>query len=530
MNYIELFAGCGGLSLGLERAGFELLFANELSPMAGESYAYNILHEDLSRLAQGDLTPSKTLWLNSAYPDLKRRLRENPFEFPPLVAQGYSDLKGASNTISGKLVIGSIVELNKLLEQEPSFLKSIRNSNNGEGVDLISGGPPCQSFSMAGLRRKDCDKNTLPWEFAKFVAKVRPKMAMLENVTGILRAFRDVDGNKYYAWFEVAKAFAQIGYIPLCLHINARFAGVPQNRPRFILMAFREDFFKKWMGKNESQTHTLLFKSSINFFEKLNIIGIEPQYGDLKYFDSSKPQDRELMNASFLYQLQSINEVTVRDAIDDLKENHPSLQSEYVSYLNNLFNMPSGEKLFNHEKRSNSPTVQRRFRIYQILQQLNESKVTRNVMDLLKGQCRSLSYDSWIHLRSFKFKLQSGELAHFGSKEELEQYLLCHPTKKQTQKALNPDQPAPAALSIPDDGCHYDERELRVFSVREMARIQSFPDGFVFRSKITTGGRMRRFEVPQYTQVGNAVPPLLAYRLGMVCSQVLNFDRQQITV
>jgi len=47
-----------------------------------------------------------------------------------------------------------------------------------------------------------------------------------------------------------------------------------------------------------------------------------------------------------------------------------------------------------------------------------------------------------------------------------------------------------------------------------MARFQSFPDWFVFKSKVTTGGKMRRFEVPQYTQVGNTVPPLLAKILG----------------
>jgi DNA (cytosine-5)-methyltransferase 1 len=55
-----------------------------------------------------------------------------------------------------------------------------------------------------------------------------------------------------------------------------------------------------------------------------------------------------------------------------------------------------------------------------------------------------------------------------------------------------------------------------------MARIQSFPDWFVFRSKITTGGNQRNFEIPQYTQVGNAVPPLLAYELGVTISGILN--------
>ena len=49
-----------------------------------------------------------------------------------------------------------------------------------------------------------------------------------------------------------------------------------------------------------------------------------------------------------------------------------------------------------------------------------------------------------------------------------------------------------------------------------MARIQSFPDNFEFRSKVTTGGKMRRYEVPQYTQVGNAVPPLLGRQLGII--------------
>ncbi|MNC83902.1 Modification methylase AplI [compost metagenome] len=55
-----------------------------------------------------------------------------------------------------------------------------------------------------------------------------------------------------------------------------------------------------------------------------------------------------------------------------------------------------------------------------------------------------------------------------------------------------------------------------------MARIQSFPDHFEFRSKVTTGGQMRQFEVPQYTQVGNAVPPLLGQALGNVVKALLD--------
>jgi DNA (cytosine-5)-methyltransferase 1 len=94
------------------------------------------------------------------------------------------------------------------------------------------------------MRKKDCDKNSLPWEFATFVDKVRPKFTILENVTGILRAFQE-EGEKYYAWIEVSKAFSQIGYIPLCLHVNAKYAGIPQNRPRFIMIGVRDDIYQK---------------------------------------------------------------------------------------------------------------------------------------------------------------------------------------------------------------------------------------------------------------------------------------------
>ena len=74
-------------------------------------------------------------------------------------------------------------------------------------------------------------------------------------------------------------------------------------------------------------------------------------------------------------------------------------------------------------------------------------------------------------------------------------------------------------MSIPDDVCHYTEPSP--LTVRELARIQSFPDNFEFRAKITTGGKNRRFDVPQYTQVGNTVPPLLGYKLGLVVRELL---------
>lgn len=81
-------------------------------------------------------------------------------------------------------------------------------------------------------------------------------------------------------------------------------------------------------------------------------------------------------------------------------------------------------------------------------------------------------------------------------------------TDKRNYSVLKLDDVAPTMLTIPDDFIHY--REPRALTVREMARLQSFDDDFVFQGKRTTGGERRKDEIPQYTLIGNAVPPLLA--------------------
>jgi DNA (cytosine-5)-methyltransferase 1 len=73
---------------------------------------------------------------------------------------------------------------------------------------------------------------------------------------------------------------------------------------------------------------------------------------------------------------------------------------------------------------------------------------------------------------------------------------------------LKPDGQSPTVMTIPDDYIHFSSP--RALTVREMARLQSFDDSFVFQGKRSTGGNKRKFEVPQFTLVGNAVPPLMA--------------------
>jgi DNA (cytosine-5)-methyltransferase 1 len=84
---------------------------------------------------------------------------------------------------------------------------------------------------------------------------------------------------------------------------------------------------------------------------------------------------------------------------------------------------------------------------------------------------------------------------------------------------LDPNDVAPTVTTIPDDFIHYSEP--RVMTVRECARLQSFPDWFKFKGPYTTGGKRRAHQTPRYTQVGNAVPPLFAEIIGLATKKAI---------
>jgi len=528
MNHIELFAGCGGLSLGLESSGFELLLANELSPMASETFAYNHLGVNLATPSASD-DISKVLWVSSQHSrnDLSSRLRENPLSATGNTESHTSDLlslKPSNDQLRRSLLVGSIKDLNDILSTDQNNLKSrLRDGFGLGGVDLVSGGPPCQSFSLAGMRDHTNDRNQLPWEFARFVAHTQPKIALLENVSGILRPFL-IDGKKYYAWFEVAKAFCEVGYIPLCLHINAKYVGVAQNRPRFIMLGLREDVYQNFIASQEDSTLISALKES-KAFQLRVALNEDPESG-LRYYDSDK--DLEFFKSKTISTLVAKRDamVSVKDAIDDLRSD--SIEpSNYVSRLNKEFKNPHdllSDKSANHELRRNSDKVKARFRIYQLLRKLPRDQA-RTVETYLKTEGNVLPLPCAIDGIAKHWVMSlDGEVVLKPKPKDVFDILDQLYTKKQTQRALESEMPAPAALSIPDDACHYHESKesLRTLTVREMARIQSFPDWYNIRSKVTTGGKMRKFEVPQYTQIGNAVPPLLGVALGKVCKDILS--------
>ena len=260
MKYIELFAGCGGLSLGLKANGFKLVFANELGEMAARTYASNLLEN----------ADEKFILLNSI----------NKFH----------------NIKLGSIFVGNIdILMEKVYSNkvDPKFLKA----------DLISGGPPCQGFSMAGLRKEGVLKNKLPFYFLDLVEVISPKAVLIENVVGILHPFKN-SGANIKTYKEIQKRLSQLGYYSTCVKIKAETFGVAEHRPRVLFLAFKKE----------------VFESKKRYFSKYNKF-YYPPYKE----ESCEPQDYldlthddlNFINGFFKTNL-SQKQITVREAIDDL--------------------------------------------------------------------------------------------------------------------------------------------------------------------------------------------------------------------
>ena len=159
---VEMFAGCGGMALGMRSAGFNLVFANEVSPMASSTFAYNLLDTDI------ELQNDSVQWIHSRYSrnHYDKRLRENLLTHTS-AENCELDNDPHLKSLNKKLLVGDVRQLrDKFIEI------GVADPYDGK-LDLVSGGPPCQSFSLAGKRELDNYKNSLPLDFAEICQIVR---------------------------------------------------------------------------------------------------------------------------------------------------------------------------------------------------------------------------------------------------------------------------------------------------------------------------------------------------------------------
>jgi DNA (cytosine-5)-methyltransferase 1 len=199
-SFVNLFAGCGGLTLGLMRAGWKGIFAVEKDKFAFQTLQHNLINSN----------------------------KEFGFDWPAWFPEVPCE-------------IGSFV---RRYRQHIIGLKG--------RVDLVAGGPPCQGFSFAGLRKKNDPRNLLFHHYVEVVRLIEPKFILLENVGGITFDFSEKDrrtsgkrrGRPPKPFSERIKdALGRSGYLIFPDLVRAVDFGVPQLRPRYIQIGIRKDLF-----------------------------------------------------------------------------------------------------------------------------------------------------------------------------------------------------------------------------------------------------------------------------------------------
>lgn len=398
-TYIDLFAGCGGLSLGLHNAGWKGLFAIEKSPDAFDTLEYNLIKN------------------------------KNHFDWPEWLPQKSHDI-------------------NDILKKYPEKLKSL----NGE-VDMVVGGPPCQGFSTAGRRKEDDLRNGLIKSYLRFIMHVRPKVIFFENVKGFTQKFeKNKSKGEAYSQY-VLRVLKSFGYEVEGKMVDFSHFGVPQKRTRFILVGIRKDVIQ-----DEATVDQLFFNPILE--------------GAKEFLASKKLPIKANLKQALSDLLYSNGQVSCKDR---------------NNFKAGLYGKPTSG--------------------YQRFMRAGISEEGPDSHSFPKHKPGTID--------KFQMILEVGERNKSLNKAIREQLGI----NKHVTIPLDASKPSPTLTTLPDDYIHY--AEPRILTVREYARIQSFPDWYKFRSKYTTGGKERVNQVPRYSQIGNAIPPLFGEQCGTTLKKIL---------
>lgn len=379
---IDLFAGAGGLSTGLEWAGFNVLFANEIMGTYAKSLAHSHPHTEVC----------------------------------------VDDIRAVSASQIRKSLGLAIGEL-----------------------DLVAGGPPCQGFSINAPNRSTEDKrNHLFLNYLDFVKEFRPKVVLIENVPGMV-SFSGGDTID-----AILLSLKDLGYKPEVRVLYAPHYGVPQMRWRTIFLATRIDIAPQALYPVPSHS----IKGLANFTTKLHG---RPLIFSENYIES---------NASHSH-------TTVWDAIGDL----PKIENGGGA-LSFSYSTPA-KSTYQEYLRQESTEITNH-----TAARLGAVNIARLPHIPPGGSWRDIPHD--LLPKGMQRARRSDHTKRYGrlTKEGIASTIL---TK-----------------CDPHWGAYIHPTQHRVLSVREAARLQSFPDRVNFFGSVTE----------QYEQVGNAVPPLFARAIG----------------
>lgn len=228
-TYIDLFAGCGGASLGLFKAGWKGLFAIEKSEMAFETLKFNLIDN------------------------------KNHFAWPAWLPQKPHNI-------------------NTFLRKHKKELLGLEGK-----VTLLVGGPPCQGFSFAGRRNEKDKRNKLVNSYIRFVRIVRPRIIFFENVKGFTIKFKKNNSNGRVYSDYVVRRLGKLGYNVHAEIVNFGDFGIPQERKRFILVGILGGnagaFFKKLVYRKDRFLDKKGLKGKVTLREAIS--DLERQHGEI---------------------------------------------------------------------------------------------------------------------------------------------------------------------------------------------------------------------------------------------------------
>jgi DNA (cytosine-5)-methyltransferase 1 len=405
MNFIDLFAGAGGLSEGFIRAGFK--------PIA---------HVEMNKDA------CDTLRTRTAYHYLKENGRVNEY---------YEYLKRniSRDDLWNKIpnhMINSVINKEISPKTLPEIFKKIDNELKGEEVGLVIGGPPCQAYSVAGRARKNMEddpRNHLYKHYVKFLNRYKPKMFVFENVPGILSA----SNGEYLE--KIFKAVKKEGYELEKQVLNAKNFNVLQDRKRVIIIGWRKDLKLQYPKFEEKEVQFEVLKHLFSDLPKL------------------KSGQGEWNVSKYTKKTNNYLDITgIRNGID--------FTTQHIARFNNE----------------------------------NDLEIYRIAVDKWIKENKRLNYA----------ELPKKLIKHSNTKTFSNRFQVVN------HKGISHT----VVAHICADGHYYihpDIEQNRSITVREAARIQSFPDDYFFESSRTAA----------FKQIGNAVPVLMAEGIAKKINEII---------
>lgn len=407
LNFIDLFAGAGGLSEGFIQAGF--------TPIA---------HVEMNENA------SKTLETRAAYHYLKSIGELNEyFEY----IRGEISRKELMSHIPAE-VTRTVINMemsDKSIKEIFNKIDDILKDNYTNHVNIIVGGPPCQAYSLVGraqsshmnIPMKDDPRNELYKMYTRFLTKYQPDMFVFENVAGI----KSARGGEAYK--NLRAHLKRVGYEFECNEQNSKYFGVLQNRKRMIIIGWKKGTNFKY-PKFEDDNQDAIVWDLLKDLPKVKRGGEENRYA-----------------------------CSYENAPEYLKENNLRTKDDVLTH---------------HVVRNNR---RQDVEIYRIaIEAWNNNHQRLHYDDLPEELKTHKNRKSFVD----RFKVVEGDMTY------------CHTVLAHLSK----------------DGhyfIHPDIEQCRSISVREAARIQTFPDSYFFE-----GGR-----TSQFVQIGNAVPPIMAKKIAI---------------